>query len=170
MPDLKNGKLEVKKGESYFYKEKIRAFSSFELIEPSIKVKVGNALLERMQKGIAVDADYFALGRIGARHLSYAAFSYLLPLKIVEDWIEKLLEIKDLNEKESAFLFIQLARKTDLKEFNIKEELAEKITERFKETSYYNILINSILKISSLTEKEQSAIFGESLPIGLSIN
>lgn len=63
MPDFKNGKIEIKKGESYLYSEKLRAFASFELIDVATKVKVGQAVLERLQKAVAIDADYFTIDR-----------------------------------------------------------------------------------------------------------
>lgn len=169
MPDLRAGKLEVKKGETYQYYEKLRTFSSLELLDSVSKMKVGNALLERMQKGIGTEADYFALARIGARHLAYASFSHLISLKIVEQWIEKLLVIKNLDVGKSAFLFSQLAKKTDLREFNLPDELIEKILKHFEGTDYFNLLRKSLLEVSSLSENEQAAIFGESLPIGLSL-
>ncbi len=169
IPELKNGKIEIKKGENYLYIEKLRAFAAFELIDVTTKVKIGQAVLERLQKAVASDADYFALGRLGARHLIYGTFSSLISVKTVVLWIEKLLEIKNIPEEKLKLILSLLARKTDLAEFNIPQELVNKILTRFDASLHFEMLKQRLTTLSHLTDVEQAQVFGESLPIGLSI-
>lgn len=167
-PELEKGKIEIKsKTDLYQYSEKIRAFASFEYIDVTLKSKIGQAILDRLDKKIAVEADYFALGRLGNRHLVYAPVSQILPLKTVIQWIEKLLFIKDMNEEKLAVLLSLLGRKTDLPEFNIPSELVDKILKRFESSKELDMLTRHLTTLSHLTINEQSQVFGESLPLGL---
>jgi molecular chaperone DnaK (HSP70) len=169
-PEFKNGKIEVKaKSDIYHYSEKIRAFASFEYIDVQTKVKVGNAILERIEKGIGIDADYFALGRIGSRLLVYAPPTCLIPLKTVQVWIERLLGAKNADNAKLGFLLCLVGAKTDLSEFNIPDELINKILKRFEGAEQLERLEKHLTTRVRFTEQEQAAIFGESLPIGLSI-
>ncbi len=168
IPELDKGKIEIKsKTDLYLYSEKIRAFASFEYIDVSLKVKIGQAVLERIAKKIAVDADYFALGRLGNRHLVYASLSELVPLKTVISWIEKLLVIKDLNPEKLASMLCLLGRKTDIPEFNIPSELIDKILKRFESSKELEMLTRHLTTLSHLSVMEQHQVFGETLPVGL---
>jgi len=169
-PELKNGKIEIKStADLYHYSEKIRAFASFEFIDVHLKIKIAQAILERFDKKIETDADYFALGRIGSRHLVYATYICLVPLKTAIHWIEKLLLFKNLDASKLAFLLGQLGRKTDFAEFNIPSDLVEKILKRFCGSDELEMLTKRLTTLNSLSEIEQSHIFGESLPFGLKL-
>jgi molecular chaperone DnaK (HSP70) len=170
IPEFKNGKIEIKsKADLYHYSEKIRAFASFEFIDVQTKIKVGNAILERIEKGLATDADYFALGRIGSRLLVYGTLNCLIPLKTIKVWIERLLVAKNLSEVKLSFLLSLLAAKTDLAEFNISDELVDKILKHFESKDQYEKLHKHLTTRAYFTEAEQAAIFGESLPLGISL-
>jgi len=170
MPTMVSGKIEIKgRAENYEYSEKIRALSVLEYLEVSFKTKLGASILERIQKGIALDADYFALGHLGARHLMYGKISDIIALKTVEEWIEKLLKIKEIDEEKLGNLLCQLGRKTDLAEFSIHADLIARILKRFESSPLFEVLTKRLTTLEKLTIVEQAEVFGESLPIGLSL-
>lgn len=170
LPELVSGKISVKgRTELYEYSEKVRAFALYEYVDVPLKVKYGQAILERIQKGIAVDADYFALGHLGARHLIYGKISDIVPVKVVQDWIEKLLKVKEIDEEKLGIMLSQLGRKTDLAEFNITAELVDKILKRFEGSSMFEMLTKRMRTLEKLTNSEQAELFGETLPLGLSL-
>lgn len=170
IPDLKQGKIEIKgKSEHYFYSEKIRTFASFESLEQSIKVKIGKAILERFQKKIALDADFFALSRIGGRLLLNGTFSEVIHVNHVKDWIQKLLDIKGLDQEKLLFLISQIGRKTTFDNLNLDEGFVQKILNHFLNSEHFNVLKESLTTVKEFSMQEHEKVFGESLPVGLSL-
>jgi molecular chaperone DnaK (HSP70) len=164
----KKGEVELKgKSELYPYSEKIRAFAAFELIDTSLKTKIGKALVARLCKANAENAEFWALGRLGARHLIYGSLAHVIPRDLIEAWIRQLLHLPLAKDERSAFLLGQLARKTEHRELNLSSECAQSILEYFAQTPYYARLSELLLKENILSQKEQEIAFGEGLPAGL---
>ncbi|MGZ3732737.1 MAG: molecular chaperone DnaK, partial [Parachlamydiaceae bacterium] len=173
----KNGKIEVKsKAEFSHYAEKIRAFAVLELIDPILKAKVGNALIDRIVSGQAISAEYWALARIGARHLFYGTSTNVVNKDICAKWIQSLLNIpleisEDTSkEKDLCFVITQLARKSDCRETNLSQGVIDSILNRLSNFPEFQKLQKTLLEVTPMTSQEQDRIFGEHLPAGLSIN
>lgn len=170
----KKGKIELKgKQDNYLYSEKIRTLASMELIEISLKIKLGNAILENLVKGDNLKANFWALGRLGARHLLYGSAFNVVPPGICEKWIEALLKIAKDAQKDSpeiVFVIGQLARKVDQRELNLSENCVQTILDSFAESSLKERLKELLQKEVILTEQEQDQLFGEKLPSGLSLD
>lgn len=157
------------KSEAYSYSEMIRALAAMELIETSIKIKQVKILIERIKSEKALQADFWALGRLGARHLLYGSLANVIPANVCQEWIEQLLSVK--KEEESMIpLFIQLARKTAYKELNIKPAIIEKILARFSASPQHPHLKDLLLNDIDLTSQEKEQLFGDRLPPGLSLS
>jgi len=162
MPILKSGQVVVKnKTELYHYSEKVRAFAGLELIEIPVKIKIGNAILLRILDETASKADYWALGRIGARHLAYGSIAQVVPVEVCTQWIVSLLAAKDVQREELLFLLSQLARKTDQRELNVPQAVVNQVHEKFPE-------LDAVMsRAMELSVEEQERVFGEGLPVGL---
>lgn len=153
------------KNEAYPYSEKIRAIGSFELLENSLKVKLGNALLSRILEGNSIEADLWALGRIGARHLLYGSIANVISNEECMKWIKALLKLP--ASQQLAHLLIQLARKTGHREIDLKESIIEEILKTYRSTNYFEMLEKALTQITELDQVDQEKIFGEHLPSGL---
>jgi len=162
MPILKSGQVVVKnKTELYHYSEKVRAFAGLELIEIPVKIKIGNAILLRILDETASKADYWALGRIGARHLAYGSIAQVVPVEVCTQWIVSLLAAKHVQREELLFLLSQLARKTDQRELNVPQAVVNQVHEKFPE-------LDAVMsRAMELSVEEQERVFGEGLPVGL---
>lgn len=161
--DKRTGKIVIKsKSEEYTYSEKIRALASFERIELPLKIRLGEAILERIMKNEAISADLWALARIGARHLVYGSIGQVVPKDICSKWVERLLERKGDNT-DLKFIFSQLARKTDHRELNLPDSLLNRIINQDPTGELRSL----ILEERSLTQSEQEQILGDRLPAGL---
>lgn len=155
----KSGKIEIKsKGDLYPYSEKIRALGALELIDTPLKIKMGNAILEKIVSGEGVEADFWALGRIGSRHLLYGSAANAIPKEICEKWLQELLK-GDFQ----ASVFAQLARKTDQEHLNISQGIVKQILLRFPQ--HEQVLCNTV----HMTQEEQEHSFGDRLPLGLTL-
>lgn len=169
----KRGKIEVKgKADIYLYSEKIRALGAMEFIEIPFKIKLGNAILERLAAEEEVKANYWTLGRLGARHLLYGSAANVVPREVCEKWVEALLRIAKNNKKNSdeiVFVISQLARKTDHRELNLSDKCVQEVLDCFAESSLKERLQQLLQQETHLTQHEQDLLFGEKLPAGLSL-
>lgn len=166
----RNGKIELKgKAEFYQYAEKMRTLASFELIENAMKVKIGEALVERLCSGQAISVDYWALARIGARHLLYGSNSNVVPKEICGRWIQTLLTAPCNKGKEFQFMITQMARKTDNREINLSQISVNAILNYFSGAEGFVELRKTLTEFTPMSEQEQDLVFGEHLPPGLLI-
>lgn len=162
--DKKTAKIETrKKGESYAYSEKIRALAALERIDLPLKIRLGEALVNRIEKGEAGDFDLWALGRIAARHLFYGSAAQVVPKDTCAKWMEKLLNVHALDREPGLFMLGQMARKTDHRELILSDAVIQKLLEKYPDAQ----LKSRVLEEWSLSEKEQEQVFGETLPSGL---
>lgn len=164
----RTGKIEIgSKAEHYAYSEKIRALASMELLEMPVKIGIANALVMRIQSGNGTPIDYWALGRIGARHLLYGSIVNVVSKDVCQGWIDNIIDISCKDEGSLVFLLEQLARKTEHRELNLSSKTVEKILKKFENSIYHPRLQDLLLKENRLTQNEQDVIFGERLPTGL---
>lgn len=164
--DKKTGKIDVKrKGELYLYSERIRALAALERLDLSFKMRLGDALVDRILHHSPANYDYWALGRISARHLLYGSAGQVVPKEIAAKWIEKLLNHQAIPENREYlfFLFRQLARKTDHRELNLSESVIQKILAAYPQDD----LREWLLEEKEWTQSEQEQVFGDQLPAGL---
>ncbi len=164
--DKKTGKIDIKrKGDLYLYSEKIRALASLERLDLAFKIRLGDALVDRLLHYSPTNDDYWALGRIGARHLIYGSAGQVVPKEVATKWIEQLLGHQAVAENKESMIFLlrQLARKTDHRELNLSEAIIQKILAAYPQ----DYLENWIQKEKLLTQSEQEQIFGDQLPAGL---
>lgn len=165
----KSGKIEVKgKSDVYAYSEKIRVIGALELIDVSLKTKIGNLLLKRIISKEACEADYWALGRLGARHLLYGSVAHVVSKETCEKWVRLLLGAQS-GKDQIAMLIAQLARKTDQIQLKVSQKLVDEILVCYEGSLEYEHLQKVLNQVSDLTLQEQEHSFGDRLPIGLTL-
>ena len=164
--DKKTGRIEIaRKGDLYPYSEKIRALASFERLELPFKIRMGDALVERIVKGSPSTYDFWALGRHRSPPSFYGSAGQVIPRDICTKWVEKLLAHKPAAENQEAMIFLlrQLARKTDHRELNLGESTIQKILDAYLQSDLKEWLLEERI----LTQTEQEQVFGDQLPSGL---
>ncbi|MCE2984088.1 MAG: hsp70 family protein [Parachlamydia sp.] len=161
--DKKTGKLAlVRKGDKYFFSEKIRALAALERLEIPQKVKLGQALMEKITKQEGDEHDFWALGRVAARHLVYGSAGQVIPKETCAKWVSDLLHVKQEEKPYAAFAFKQMAKKTPHRELNMDDELIKKIY-----AACPSLKENERVEEAPLSRIEQEQLFGENLPPGL---
>jgi hypothetical protein len=163
----KSGKIEIRnKSELYQYQERIRTLAALEFLDVSFKVRLGNLILERMRKDFPTSAELWALARLGARHLLYGSIGHVIPPESITQWVEAILKMDGVESEQKMFVLGQLGRKTDQRELNLPESLLDRILHHFTDRD----LISSLLfEQESLSQSQQEKIYGDSLPLGISI-
>ncbi|MFA6914989.1 MAG: Hsp70 family protein [Parachlamydiales bacterium] len=149
----------------YLYQERLRTLASMELIEISTKVKIGQALVDKIIQGEADRVEYWALSKIAARQQLQGTLSHIIPPAQCSIWIEKLLKFSTKIPKEKfKALFIPIARLTGHREIDLPLQLRQKLADLFEEESR-----RILLEVVPMTEEEQDESFGEALPHGLQL-
>lgn len=164
--ERKSGKFDKRhNGNQYEYSEKIRALAAMERIDVPLKIKLGEALVDRLLHHSVESYDIWSLGRIGARHLLYGSVGQVIPKEYVGKWVEMLLQHLPLQKQNELMLCLmrQLARKTDQRELNLSDATIAKITNVYTDESLKDLLLNE----KTLTQSEKELIYGDRLPAGL---
>lgn len=150
--------------EEYAYAERVRAFAALEHIDLPVKVKIAEALVDKIGEGRGSACDFWALGRIGARGLLYGTLASVVPPSICEQWIARLIKISDPRLASTLAL---LASPSDIREVNISTRSQEAIHKYFEQERLDLALLN---REGELSLQEQEWRFGDSLPPGLFLN
>lgn len=162
----KIGKLPLfkQKEEAYFFTEKLRAIASLEWLESSKKIALGNAIVNKIVSESCSLTDAYILGRLGARNLLYAPFTQVINKSVIEVWLSKLLNVKDIDRASFELICMQLARISPHYHLNISKDLTKKITTFFSDNDR---LKNLLQEEVSLNAQEHERLFADELPIGL---
>lgn len=166
LPNILTSKGLVLGKPAYLYQERLRAVGSMELIEISTKVKIGQALVDKIIQGEADRVEFWALSKIAARQQLQGTLSHIVPSAQTVAWVEKLLKYSSkINQDKLRALIIPIARLTGHREVDLPLALRQTLT-GFLEEPQKKIL----LEVIPLSEAEQEESFGEALPHGLQLS
>lgn len=142
------------------YEERLRMVAAMEWIDNSIKYKLATALAARLAKGQGMKAEWWALGRLAARHLVYAPLSYAFTSEQCSSLLTALLTSSERIP--SAFLE-QAARLTGYREVDLPVSLRDKILTFYPEEALKRLLT----EVVPINRQDEEALFGDVLPPGL---
>lgn len=148
------------------YIEKMRALGAFERLDIPTKIKIGNHIAVKIERGEAVAADYWALGRLAARALCYGAISDVIPPSAIATWIDAIPMKNKLDMAKSSFALRQMAQKNSQRSLNISEEYLQLIQTAFEKAGIC-LEIASLQAAVNRPTASQEELWGDSLPIGL---
>jgi hypothetical protein len=143
------------------------ALANCERLDAKIKATLGNDLLSGID-GKPHSKELWALSRLGARIPVYGPLDRVIAPAVVARWVNTLLDRKLEHNASTATALVVMARHTGDRVRDLPEEVRWRVAdwlsgmrapERFQE-----ILADPA---ATLSEEEESWIFGESLPAGL---
>ncbi len=108
-----------------------------------------------------------AIGRIGARVPVYASAHHVVPGKVAEAWLERLLKQKWESVATAPHAAVQLARVTGDRARDVSEKLRTEVAKRLAAVSAKEAWVRAVKELVDVGEEERVAILGEGLPIGL---
>jgi len=147
--------LPTKTQDAYAYAEKIRVLAALERVDTQAKVKLAEALLQRLEEGKGLPVDYWALARLGARRLLYGSLADVISKKICEAWVERLLLVRPWDAKQGDFLLATLIHPIAQRTLDISEELTQRVLQRIGHVEL------------AWDHPHQERLFGDTLPAGL---
>lgn len=145
------------------------AIANMERLLVKDKVKLGRQLLSELSKK-SPHQYFWALSRIGARDLLYGSVDRVIAPSEVAAWIETLISTSWQDYSPVVSAIVQMARKTGDRMRDIDQDCLDKITDFMRLNKIPESKIKALYKISRMTEKEEKAVFGESLPTGLKMH
>jgi molecular chaperone DnaK (HSP70) len=142
-----------------------RVVASLERLLPAAKTKLGEALLDRMERGCELEVGFWALGRLGARLPLYGPADTVVPPATAERWIERVLALPwDLRV---AFAAAQLGRKTGDRARDISDGVRTTLAARLHTLPGGERTARLVEEVVELEAPEEKVAFGDSLPSGL---
>lgn len=145
--------------------------ASLERLSAEVKVDLGNEVMGNLKraKGKTRGQYYWALSRIGARVPFHGPLDRVVPAAAAEVWIEDILKTERLYSKDTVYAAAQLVRRTNDRIRDIDDSLRARVIEAFSPLEWAQHYVAQIRDVMTLADEDETKMFGESLPEGLSI-
>ena len=144
--------------------------ANLEWLSAEVKVELGRELWQKWGKNKPQPKELWALSRFGARTPIYGPLDRLIASSEAAAWLEKLLKLNIEPTNSAANALVLLARFTDDRSRDIPEEVRDRVAawlaQRTDNAHFQALLVNPV---STMDKAEQEWLFGESLPVGLSL-
>jgi molecular chaperone DnaK (HSP70) len=146
------------------------AVANLERLLAKDKIHWGNQLLSEIRLKKCKPQHLWSLARLGARELLYGPVDRVIPPDAVTAWIETLMSKNWRNPKPVGAAMAQMARKTGDRMRDLDSEVINQIREWMSQHEPCIPHIKYVNEVVPLAKKEESIIFGESLPSGIMIH
>ncbi|QTA81558.1 Heat shock protein, Hsp 70 family and DUF3731 [Desulfonema limicola] len=143
------------------------AVANMEYLLVKDKITWGRQLLAEISSQKSSARNVWSISRLGARELLYGPVDRVIPPAEAAAWIKKLMNKEWKNPKPICSAIAQMARKTGDRMRDIEPEFIPEIIEYLSQYDFTESAIHFLQNIVPLEKKEESAIFGESLPSGI---
>jgi len=144
-----------------------RLAASLEHLSPKQKKKLGEALLELLERGKAPPRwGPWAMGRLGGRVPLYGPIDRLVPTQVAAGWLKRLLKLK-LKRGEAVFAYVQLARLTGDRARDVPEDLRVQAHAHLRRIEAEPRSLRPLEEVVRAEVRDQAEFYGDSVPIGL---
>lgn len=142
---------------------------NLERIEGGARQELGAALVARVRRGKASEAEIWAMGRLAARVPVYGPVNTVVSPKTVGRWLEELLDASWEREAAIALAVAQMARKTGDPARDVSPELGEQVAERLASGGRGAELAHWVREVVVMDVAQQAMVLADGLPTGLRI-
>ncbi|MBR5626174.1 MAG: hypothetical protein IKW74_00970, partial [Thermoguttaceae bacterium] len=148
-----------------------RLIGSLELIAPEVKEELGNLILDIVDKKRmkpATSAMFWTLGRLGSRVPFHAPINQVPDRNIAENWADHLIR-EHRTAPNELFALMLLTRRTDDRVLDVSDQTRQRVIgfmQRFGASEHW---IELVRQKTELIGQEEQTVFGDSLPLGLSL-
>lgn len=158
--------LKLKKG-IQVKTEMWRCLGALELLSPDKKLDIGDILLSRSEK--LLPHEYWVLARLGTRRLFRSPVNNIIPTEFVEKWLSKLIGLKKAPDEALLFAVSRIAAKSGDRNVDISPDSISSVKKFLLKHKAANQWIKHLEVKDKESEKEQTRILGDSLPLGLKL-
>jgi hypothetical protein len=144
-----------------------RLAASLEHLGSTKKRKLGEALLEQLEKGKAPPRwGPWAMGRLGGRVPLYGPIDRLVPTETACRWLERMLAL-GYRGGEMIFALVQMARLTGDRARDVTPELRKKARAALRKLDVDKRGLRPLDEVVVVEVRDQAEFFGDSVPMGL---
>ncbi|MDG2307338.1 MAG: Hsp70 family protein [Candidatus Binatia bacterium] len=143
--------------------------ASLERIDAHAKQELAAALVPRVAKGKASEAEIWALGRLAARAPVYGPANTVVSRESAEAWLEKLVRAKWERSSSLALAVAQMARRTGDPARDVGPESASAVAERLDREPAGKGFARWVRELVPMDASQQALMLSEALPTGLRI-
>jgi hypothetical protein len=149
-----------------------RLLGSLELMSLPWKIELGDMLVDLLPKRKLASVRgplVWALARLGQRVPVYGPLNLVVPPEQAARWLAAVLE-QDGYDSLNQLAAMQLSRRTDDRYRDLTAKISGEVINWLTENDAPTHLVKLVHEGGKLDEEEQGQIFGEALPMGLSIH
>jgi molecular chaperone DnaK (HSP70) len=144
-----------------------RTAASLERLQAPVRAQLGEALMERVERGKDLDFALWALARVGARVPFYGPLNGVVGKEVAERWVARLLQAPWPQPQAAAGALAQIARRTGDRGRDLDEALRASVLEKLRPLDPGGRLARLVSDVVALEDTEQRYVFGDTLPAGL---
>jgi DNA-K related protein/Hsp70 protein len=151
--------------------ELLRLIGSLELLRAADRVQTGQWCIAALQKKKLEplhSAIFWVLGRIGTRVPAYGPINQLVSVPKVTEWLSQLIALP-CRLSEHRFAIAQMCRMTGDRHLDVDATTRSEVVAWLAANGAHDHQIQSVREVTQLDQNERSQLFGETLPLGLSI-
>jgi len=146
-----------------------RLLASLEHLPATTRAALGAELVRKLRKEPSDSGWLWALGRIGARIPLYGSLHCVVPAERAADWINALLELRQLTHEMSSAI-IQLGKRVDDHSRDISPEVIRSAIARLKSAGIADdTFLRPLVEFTLPVRDDVVRTFGEPLPKGLKL-
>ncbi len=140
---------------------------ALERIAAAAKAELADALVPRVARGKASEAEVWALGRLAARSLVYGPVDAVVAPATVGPWVERLLGARWARPAAVALALAQMARRTGDRARDLDDELRERVAARLDAAPDGAGLSRWVREVVEMDVRARALVLAESLPSGI---
>lgn len=163
----------LKKGRASSHQQYLLA-GSLERVDTQKKIALGQALVDQILSGNKdmVEAKLWCLARLSSRVPMYSGPEHVLRPVNIEKWAQQLdqLSLTHRSYKQVSLFYRLAGRFVGDREFDLTEETRHLFVKKLQTLGSRDEDLEPILKHVEITVKDQADLFGEELPVGLTLN
>jgi len=143
------------------------AIANLERLTGEDKIDWAQRLINEMTPKKAKQQHWWALSRLCARELLFGPVDRVINKNSVQKWIEWIMGQEWRNIKPVCSAIAQMARKTGDRKRDFEDAFQKKVIDWMVSQSAEKRHIQYLCEVVTVSQNEEKAIFGESLPSGL---
>jgi molecular chaperone DnaK (HSP70) len=146
-------------------REAWRLLASLERLDAGQRVKLGDELMDHLRRDSRNRSWLWAIGRFGARAPFYGPLSSIVPPRVAERWIDRLLTKAPTTEGAAAV--VQIGAKTDDPARDIADDARDRAVSALRSAGIPDETMTPLIEVVPPRPLDLAQAFGEALPEGL---
>lgn len=151
------------------YDDMVRLAAVLERLSVDKKIQLGDWLLKRLEKANEPSQTWWAVGRIGSRLPFHGSRHQVVSTEVACRWLTQILAEDWKKTPQAGFAATLIARMSGDRACDINEEMRQQVIGKLKLSKAPSSWIDMVEHFKELDEKEESQMFGEALPPGLTL-